>query len=457
MILARPRRSRGAGLSRSGVLAAAAVVAVAVTATLLVSRAPRPNVLVLVMDTARADRCSFLGYERPTTPRLDELARDATVFRDAWSPSNWTGSAHASLFTGLRTEHHGFQEGTRDYLGTAPDTLAGRLAAAGYATACFSNNTIVAPEFGLVRGFEKYVPMFAQQVRPLPWARQTHEQAADWAAAQEKAGRPFFLFINDVEPHLPYDPPEDVSARFLRGSPPAADVAAGRRYEYPRSMAYNLGVEELSEPRRGILSDLYDGEMAGLDAEIGTLLDRLRESGLLDSTLVVIVSDHGENLGEHHLFEHGLGLHRTLCRVPLLVRGPGGFRGGRVVEDVVRLEDVLPTVLEACGVGLPANIDGISLAHDLPGRVARAVQPLQVRWRDRVVEQFGAAGTAKLFRACESAYDGRFHLIRWSDGAEELFDVRADPGETRNVAAGEPAALARLRGLLPPPAAPPPK
>src|SRR5262249_1730191 len=137
--------------------------------------ASRPNVLVLVMDTTRADRCSVTGYGRPTTPCLEEFAKDAVTFREAWSPAGWTAPNHATLFTGLRPEHHGLISGKSPFLDVTHATLAERLWNLGYATACFTNNANVSPESGLIRGFAHTDLLYLNESRPYPWATATHE------------------------------------------------------------------------------------------------------------------------------------------------------------------------------------------------------------------------------------------------------------------------------------------
>jgi len=407
-----------------------------------------PNVLLLVMDTTRADRCSFEGYDRPTTPRLDEFAKDAVVFRRAWSPANWTGPAHASLFTGCRPEHHGFQGGARPSLGDDRPTLAERFADAGYDTACFTNNEFVSQEFGLVRGFAKFEPLYRDESRPYPWAKATHERAAVWAEASHAAGRPFFLFINDLEPHQPYAPPEVDALQFARGSPSARELDEARAYTNPRSLAYDLRLEDIDERRLALLSDLYDGEIATLDREIGVLLDRFRSDGLLDTTVVAILGDHGEYLGEHHLIEHSTGAHAAVLHVPMMLRYPGTFDRGRVVADVVRIEDVAPTLLEACGLRDLAGIDGASLTHDLAGRVARSMQPPHDWLTARAAHEFPQADASRLALGIQSVYDGARHLLVQSDGRAELYDPDADPREENDLAAREPDVVVRMRALL---------
>lgn len=436
-------RRRPAARALLGVLAAVCLALLALPGCR--GEDTRPNVLLLVMDTTRGDRCSFNGYDRPTTPRIDAFARDATVFRDAWSPANWTGPAHASLFTGLGLDHHGFHAGNRRFLAPGADTLARRLAEAGWATACFSNNLFVSSSFGLTQGFEFDAKCWERPVRPYPWARWQHDDAAEWAIRRAGEGRPFFLFVNDMEPHMPYEPPAEQAARFLRRPLAPGQMERLRAFGFPQNVTYNLGVDVVPPEDMEAFSDLYDGEIATLDAEVGRLLDRLASAGILERTLVVIASDHGESFGEHHMIEHGFGLHRALLHVPLVVRWPGGAGGGRVVDDVVRLEDVYPTVLEACGLPVPAGLDGIPLTRDLAGRLALALQSPQPREMERYVEKCGPTDTSKLGGGIRSVYDGRWQLLRHTDGREQLFDLRADPAGLNDVRGTAPAEAARLR------------
>ena len=433
---------------RAGRLACV-VVAAAAAALASCGSPDGPNVLVLVMDTTRADRCGINGYSRPTTPRLDEFAKDAVVFRDAWSPANWTGPAHASLFTGLGPDRHGFHAGARPNLAPGAATLAERFEAAGYATACFTNNELVSAEFGLTRGFTEVFPLYRADNRKYPWAAATHEAAANWARAMHDAGRPFLLFVNDMEPHQPYDPPEDVAKPFVRGSPSESEMRSARAFSNKESLACNVGVMQLGDAQRELLSDLYDAEVATLDREIGVLLDRLRADGILDSTVVVILGDHGESIGEHGIYDHGHGLNSQLLHVPLLIRAKGSLDGGRRVDDVVRLIDVAPTILEICGLDAIEGIDGKTLLRDLPGRVARASQPPGGLFAIRARHELPEADPTPVTVGIRSVLDGTLHLIDYTDGRVELYDRKADPQETRNLAKDRPADVERLRPLLP--------
>jgi len=399
------------------------------------------------MDTTRGDRMGFNGYGRPTTPRLDEMARQSVVFRNAWSSSPWTGPAHASLFTGLRPEHHGFFYSGRLFLDEAPATLAGLLRDAGYMTACFSVNTWVAPEFGLTRGFE-FSEAIGTWVKDFTATWQwSHSRALGFARRAVQDGRPFFLFVNDMEPHLPYQPAEEFREKLVLGATPPDLLDRAVRFGQEDAEIHNLGVEPASPELIRVLSDLYDAEVATLDAALGRLMDGLADSGALENTVLVIMSDHGENLGEFGLLDHRFSLNRTLLHIPLLIHYPGTFDGGRKVDDLVRIEDVFPTVLDLCGLEPPREIDGVTLTRDLPGRKARAILGLST---PPLLTRVSVGPALRRFTSSRaSVNDGRFQLILSSSGDVELFDLETDPTGMKNVAADRPETVERLRLDLP--------
>ncbi len=393
--------------------------------------APRsPNVLLLVMDATRGDRCSVNGYPRPTTPCLEKIAAEGVLYRNAWSPGNWTGPTHATLFTGLRPDNHGLYRGNRLTLNEASVTLAERFRGAGYRTACLSNNNTLSAEFGLIQGFDLVVPLFRARERAYPWAEVTHRAALEWALEVEKRGERFFLVINDMEPHFPYTPPAEFAARFRSSATPPEAMARARALSYASIFGHNAGVEALSPDVLAAIGDLYDAEIACLDASIGRLVDGFRTAGILDETVIVITSDHGENLGDHGLVDHMFSLHRSIRHVPLVVRYPGRFAPGLVIDDPVRLEDIAPTLLEISGLDVPSDLDGRSLLSRLPGRVALAVAGAPGLFLDRMVkENPGRFDDAPLRADIRARFDGRHHTIRYSDGRTERYDVVTDPGE----------------------------
>jgi arylsulfatase A-like enzyme len=295
-----------------------------------------------------------------------------------------------------------------------------------------------------MQGFDSETRFFRRERRSVPPAKETHAEAAAWMEAQRRAGRPFFAFVNDMEAHAPHDPPEPFASRFVAPERPASARAAAREMQSPWALFAQLGLHSFGPEERATFSELYDAEMACLDAEIGSLLDRMAASGLLDETLVVVTSDHGEGLGDHGWITHTVRLDRTLLRVPLFVRLHGVFDGGRVVSDVALLEDLLPTVLACCGLPVPPGLDGASLADRPQGRDAWAVERA-----DPVLLQSArlAAPNADLslfLIGRRSLFDGRMHLIHDEGAAPRLYDTAADPGEGRDIASEQPELVGRM-------------
>jgi arylsulfatase A-like enzyme len=340
--------------------------------------------------------------------------------------------------------------GVREYLDEKADTLAERLRDAGYRTACFTNNDTLAPAFGLVQGFDTFAPHYEDERRPYPWAPATHRAALDWAKARHRERKPYFLFVNDMEPHYPYTPPASTQERFLPADTEPLAVELARTLPYFEMFAHNAGARPIPESRLAVMRDLYDAEIACLDAEVGRFVDGLRQAGLLDEALLVVTSDHGENFGEHGLVDHAFSLHRTIRHVPLVIRHPPRFAPGTVVEDLVRLEDLAPTVLEIAGLSADEEMDGRSLLGDLPGRrsFASLGPPTQLveRMKNQRMIEFDEA---RLLLRHRAVTDGRMHYLRRSDGREELFDLESDPEERTNLAPQGGPALELFRSMLP--------
>jgi arylsulfatase A-like enzyme len=354
------------------------------------------------------------------------------------------------MFTGLRPEGHGFLRGSRLWLSEDSDTLAETLREHGYRTACFTNNIVVSPHYGLAQGFELHVPLFSMTERTYPWAPATHRAGLAWAEDVHRAGKPFFLFVNDMEPHFPYRPPAEAAGRFVRDGTPGGAENRIREIPYSELCRHNFGVAALEPIDLQVMSDLYDAEITCLDAAIGSLFDGLRKAGLLEETVLAVVGDHGENLGDHGLVDHMFSLHRSIRHVPLVIRYPQRFPAGTVVNDVVRLEDLHPTLLEICGLKAPKGIHGASLLSDLPGRVARAEMGSPDDFLD-AIESEEPYDEAPLRAHLRAVFDGRHHYIRYSDGREKLYDVSVDPAETRNLVPVGGETLERMREMLPVP------
>lgn len=412
-----------------------------------------PDVVVIVMDTVRADHCSLYGYPRPTTPELERWAQEAVTYAQAWSPSRWTVPSHASLFTGLRPRHHGARPSHGQTLYEDVPTLAERLAAAGWATGAFVSNPAFELQPGLYRGFDAVERMYGLERRADdrgPLAPAVHDAARTWVRAMRARKRPFFLFVNDVDPHSPYQPLPEMERRFVRDGVSDDELLTGRSYWSERAVGHNFAEQPLAAREIAVLSDLYDAEIAGTERDVVGFLETLAGDGLLDNALVVVTSDHGEYFGEHGLLDHMQGVHQAVLRVPLVVRYPDGRDAGRRVEDVVRLEDVTATVLDVCGVPGADGMDGMSLRADLPGRVARGESYPNSYLVASAERQAPAAVVRRHLRASRAAMEGTWRLIVNDDGTVELYDHRTDPAERHDVSAAHADVVERMRALIDP-------
>jgi arylsulfatase A-like enzyme len=449
-----------------------------------------PNVLLIVLDTVRADHLSVYGYERATTSTLDRLAARGIRFDEARAPAPWTLASHASFFTGRWPHELGVQWLTP--LQENFTTLAEYLGAQGYATAGFvSNAGYCSYDTGLDRGFthhEDYVldrfaslrtarlvdaavKTFGTLTLPFDhgWFHQFRAAVSQWFFPVERksaetinrdfihwfdhrsqADRPFFVFLNYLDTHTPYLLPPGARHRF--------GVNPMIKKEYADVMMDWGFLDKQKLPRHfsTVARDAYDNCVAYLDDQLGKLFDELHRRGALDHTLVIITSDHGEGLGEHDLFTHGESLYRTEIRVPLLILTPSRRPSGAVVHETVSLRDLPATVVELIGLANGSPFPGRSLARLWADRPtgAPAVET------DVVLSELASPnpsdpnhGRSPVFRGPLVALaDGDFVYIRnEGDGNEELFNQREDPDERNNLArvdAMQPI-LRRLRGQLP--------
>ena len=402
------------------------------------------NVVLVTLDTVRADHLSLYGYARPTSPRLEALAREATVFRRAIAPSTMTLATHASLFTGLPASVHGAHWDRPPHVAGRPlarelDTLAEILRAHGWRTAGIAANYgFFGPFFGLRQGFEVFDAR--SRVRPVdglapgllaarvvPWlearlplsaqalrCRRGEELVQEASALLRHLrgdGRPFFLFLNLMDAHDPYLPPEPWASMFLGEDPP--DVSGEEYLAALPDLESNR--REVEPELRRLLLARYDGAIAYVDAQVGALVDELRALGLLDTTLLVVTSDHGESFGWHGLVGHGVSVHENQVHVPLVVRWPGGG-AGREVEDAVSLLDVLPTVLEELGLPPRGGLEGRSLRAAEGGERLLVAEsfPHHVSNSERGVERALYLGPWKLL----VTEGGEWQLLALGAGAE---------------------------------------
>lgn len=370
----------------------------------------RPNVLLLGIDTLRADALGAYGRTPSVTPALDALAAESDVWLRATSCFNVTNPSFTSLLTGLYGKNHGIYDFDHR-LAPGHTTLAEVFSRLGYDTqAVLSIDHLSDARSGLGQGFDR-----VQVARNQFAAELVVDTAMDWIAGRE---RPFFLWLHLFDPHTPHTPPRP----FATGYRP--ETASGLTPPARWSPFRKPGA--VAAYRNGILgghSDLYAGEVAYLDHQIDRLLDFLRSRRLLDNTLVVLIADHGENLEDHGVSYRHAGLWDTVLHVPLMIRWPGERRQGRRLDGLVQNVDVFPTLLAAVGEDVPAGIDGIDLRRITgEGRGGRRIV---------FAEHTGQLGAMVRTRR---------HKYWWSRGNRfvpdgvYLYDLERDPGETANLA-----------------------
>jgi arylsulfatase A-like enzyme/tetratricopeptide (TPR) repeat protein len=360
---------------------------------------PRAPVVLISIDTLRADHLPAYGYGGVETPSLEALRRDSIVFENALAQAPLTLPSHASLFTGLLPFQHGVRDNQGYRLARDHTTLATFLGSKGYATGAAVSAFALSHVTGIAEGFGYYEDGVESrrageslgQVQRSGW--QTERLLEDWIA--KHAGKPFLAFLHLYEPHSPYDPPEPFRSRY--GSRP------------------------------------YDGEIATADAIVGRFLGALKSRGLYDRSIILLLSDHGEGLGDHGEDEHGIFVYREAIRVPLFVKLPGQARAGQRVRTAVGLVDVVPTVASLLGEEAPKPLAGIALVRGggrpIPDRriYSETLYPrLHLGWSDLA-----------------SLTDDRYQYIE--SPAPELYDWREDPGEKRDLAAGLPPPFRSLR------------
>ncbi len=329
-------------------------------------RALRPpgrwNVLVVLVDTLRADRLGAYGHSRDTSPVLDALAADGTLFEECFAPAPWTIASTATLLTGLEPFVHGFVRPELAPLSAHAITLAEVLRGRGFRTAAFSGNLLVGKLTGFDQGFDTFETVVWSEARGL------NERATKWLDDNARGGR-FFLYMHYFDPHDPYADPEGIwksYAGLAAGEDPGVEACPNGDIEAVFQVLREGKDPGLSPADLRRLADRYDGEIRFADGEIGKLLAHIRSLGVEDETLVVFVSDHGEQFLEHGGLKHGSSLHREELHVPLVFRVPGARDPGERRADRVGLVDVFPTVLSALGIELPGAVDGRDLFRAEP-------------------------------------------------------------------------------------------
>jgi arylsulfatase A-like enzyme/Flp pilus assembly protein TadD len=353
-----------------------------------------PNVLLITVDTLRADRLGAYGYSRAKTPNVDRLADEGTLFTDAIAAAPITMPSHASIMTGLLPPAHGVRDNGAFALSDDAVTLAERLKAAGYETRAFVSALVLNRRYNLNQGFESYDDdLWAEDDPKLFLIRSRHanrtmDRVIEWFDKwyEEPQRKPFFAWVHLFDVHQPYHPPGWA---------------------------------------RAVTPTLYDASMAYVDAEVGRLLQTLRVTSLLDDTIVVFTADHGESLGEHEEKTHAIFVYDATVRVPLIIRypGPGRFRAGLRYDGPVRHVDIVPTLLDALRLPGAEQTQGVDLLPMTLGKAPRRELP---QYSESLLSELGF-GMAPLYAVRENGY-------KWIRAPRpELYDLKRDPQELNNL------------------------
>jgi arylsulfatase A-like enzyme len=427
---------------------------------------PRPNILWVVWDTVRADHLSLYGYAKLTTPHLQEWAQGSRVFANAVSTASSTVPSHASMFTGLLPSEHGANNDHR-FLDDEFTTVAELLRESGYQTYLFAANPHISEEENFTQGFEvhehPWSEKYSEEAKRIVLEKLRPDDRSSGLVAQAEAGqlgtwgikasgalaqrgleswlavrdreRPWFAFLNYMEAHRPFIPAARYRARMMDPDQVERSFQVDRSW-YPM-WAYVFGLGDYDEGELATMAATYDATLAELDDLFHDLVRSLEASGELENTIVILVSDHGEHLGEHRMLDHQYSLYQDLLRVPLVIWAPGRIEPGWE-EGPVMTFDLFPTLLEFAGIQLPARPRWQALSLQAPDsrRWRLAEYPAPMGMPLQTIERAHPGfDTSPWRRSLQALMIDGLKYIRGSDGRSELYDLARDPGETRDLAA----------------------
>ncbi len=431
-------RTRDACRRGAGVAAVLAVLWLAVVGWSHFSEPAQTNLLLVSLDTVRADHLSAYGYAADTSPFLRELSSEGARLSQAYSASATTGPSHATIFTSLYPLAHGVLKNGMN-LGAGPATLAELLGREGYETVGVASSFVLDARFGYARGFDRWEDDFdpsTSTVKAETWtgfdvtsgfdrrANEATDRAVGWLETRSARSRPFFLFVHYFDAHGPYDPPEPYRSRFAGGA------LAENSHDYPETA-------------------LYDGEIAFADDQVRRLLGALGSQGLTENTLVVVTGDHGEGLMQRGVARHGVHIYDEGVRVPLIMRLPGVIPPALVIESPIPSVDLLPTIMELITGSAPMDerMQGVSFAaalrHGAELMEERPVFLTRRHYQPGNIDGVEVRGMRYAVRL------GKWKFFGDSDeGGPELYDLLNDPGEQQNLVASAPREAAALRERL---------
>jgi arylsulfatase A-like enzyme len=420
-------------MSKKQIIIYAAVICVIISAVFIVllpkkekvSSEKPPHILLIVMDTVRQDHLSCYGYKKQTSPELEKLIKISRIYYNAYSPGGWTTSAHASLFTGLyAVAHKATQENW--VLSDQLHTIAEILSIRGYETVGIVENPVLAKPNNFHQGFKKYHQTWTIEIQ------NKEENTAcslfrQYLKSRNKS-KPFFTFINFVEPHSPYNSSRQFYHKFL------SDRSI--KIEHNNWVDYFAGTVEYGNNIVQHLLELYDAEILYTDFLVGKIIKELKKNNLWKDTVLIVTSDHGENIGDHNMMDHVFSLHESIIKIPLIIHYPKLFSPGTNDYLPTQLVDIFPTLLSIAGINQNYfSSQGYNLLED--NRSGRAIlseyyYPKQViscfREKDRKNPKLD-----RYKRKIRALISNQIKLIWGSDNVHELYDLRNDPDEKENL------------------------
>lgn len=400
-------------------------------------KASQPSIVLIVIDTLRGDRVGVNGNPHGLTPFLDRLASRGTAFVNAYAPSSWTCPSVASLFTSRLASQHK-TVAFKSVLSPHETTLAELLAEQRYLSAGFSANMRLLAANGYAQGFARWDAYLPPPQQAKVRGDRVTAEALKWVDASQRTGSaPLFLYLQYMETHAPYEPPEPYRSRIGRHLGEVDFAAANTTLV---NSGYSGG--GLSPPQVDALTSLYDGEVAAVDAAVGALLGELEQRGVLSNAIVVVTSDHGEEFGEHGKFLHGATLYQPAIRIPLIIAGPGVPSGG-IVSENVSLVDVAPTLLDLLSLPPQTSFEGRSLVPLMPGAeptglsgwlsgllFSQPAPPERGPPTGEVVSELERFGVKWDLRShARTLISGTDKVILQQRGEAMYFDLAQDPGE----------------------------
>lgn len=464
----------------------------------------KPNVILIVMDTVRADHLSTYGYARKTSPNIDKIAKEGVMFENAFSAAPWSPPSHASIFTGKYPSHHGTL-GKNVFLNKDSIVLAEILSLNGYKTIGINSCEMIGSKSGLNRGFQEYIETYEMPDYIIPLARiipnlkpivdmfrcikgkmiygqdkytcETNEIVKRWIKRNFDGNKnPFFLFVNYFNCHPTYNPPRYFKKKFVEDfdrsrlylkellynffGKTTERIANSnlniRKLHYIAKIygAYSFMAKELqvSKEEWEVIKAWYDGEISYLDYRIGELVDFLDKENIYDNTLLIITADHGENFGDHNLAGHFFCVYDSLLHVPLVLRYPDLIQKGKRMSNLASTVDIFPTVLDVLGVtNGPKDIQGASL-YPFEDREIHNFVCAELGKSITSIDEIRSVPQSfklkKLDRGLKCIRTKEYKYILSSEGKEELYDVKNDPSEEINISAAYPNKTKYLKKQL---------